>query len=855
MSKIKTIYCIHHSHFDLGYTHPQELILEHQEEYISQGIKLCDKYKQEDNPFRWTIEATLPLLNWLDDATVEEQQQLKELIKKGLISVAALPMHTTPLNDGYQLKKLLEYKKRIEQQLDIKITTAINHDINGQPWSFGDILLDADVNFYLTGENIHFGGIPFPRPKAFHWETPSSRKIVSFLGEHYSLFSQFLKTDQRDIEVMKKGIITYTAHLEEKGYDKDYAVLTATNPPLLDNNSPDCALFDLVRAFNEQIPDYKIKFITPEILYSIVSQDSVTETVKGDWTDFWNFGAGSTPYEVKYNKIANQNIKKAALFEAFATESNKQYQRVKESALLNSLLYNEHTWGAANSVTEPDSFQAVAGKVKKASYCFDAVAQSAFLLNKSIDSYQQVMDQNETIHYLTVTNTSSFPQKVETQIPKAILENRPFLSSFKSNLYLHGETAADELCYGPKIDLAPYQSMMIPVEKFHIRQLEKKVICGEKSYETESFVLKIDEKGKINQLYSKAMKMDIIASDDYGFFDLVVETIDGTKNNEERATFFPRDIELANYSISVWNHEWQAIREKYIGEVETATYEWNGHLVIETTYKCGHSSIAWLKRKITLNDEDGTINVSIRVKRNPTTLPTAHYLIIPTSLNQQWTAVFESADTLCKLDEEQIGAVSKDWVTLGSSMAFYDENQGMYFANSDAPLVQMNGFSFGRESKEVSRTEKPMFLSWIYNNYWDTNFAASDDSEIEHNYLIKPFRTYSEEEQVALGVQMNHPVEYSWAVKSESFQLPIELECQNTQILSIEKIDKHTIQLFVKNYKKESGQVKLTNTADKIMSLRETDLAGREKRQFSIDETIILPVVANCFGYFQLIMR
>src|SRR5699024_4453189 len=121
----------------------------------------------------------------------------------------ALPMHTTPLNDAYQLKKVVETKSIIEKSLDCKIETAINHDINGQPWSFADVLLDSGINFYLTGENVHFGGIPFARPKNFYWKAPSKRQLLCFLGEHYSLFSQFLNTEQRDIKVMHDGLIKY----------------------------------------------------------------------------------------------------------------------------------------------------------------------------------------------------------------------------------------------------------------------------------------------------------------------------------------------------------------------------------------------------------------------------------------------------------------------------------------------------------------------------------------------------------------------------------------------------------------------------------------------------------------------
>lgn len=852
MSKIKKIYCIHHSHFDLGYTHPQELILEHQEDYISQAIELCEKYKEEEHPFRWTIEATLPLVNWLADATIKEINQVKQLVKNNLLSITALPMHTTPLNDAFQLKKLLEYKKVVEDKLDCKITTAINHDINGQAWSFADILLDSGVDFYLTGENIHFGGIPFSRPKEFYWEAPSGRKLLSFLGEHYSLFSQFMETDKRDVSLMKSGLEKYIDHLDKKNYQKDFVILTATNPPLLDNNSPDFGLFDLITEFNKTVEEYQIEFITPEMLKKFLSRTDEIESVKGDWTDFWNFGAGSTPYEVKYSKVANQNIKKANLFEAFSNKVTNHYQRVKKSALLNALIYNEHTWGAANSVTDSFSLQAVIGKNKKAGYCFDALSQSAYILNKIVDQYHHVEDQNEEIKFITATNTSSHVQVQEAKIPQYLLDNTPYLSSFKSNIYLHGEKESEYL-YGPSLKLAPYETIAIPVDEFKKKSLKKEMVISTAEYQTNHYKLVVDGKtGSIKSLFSKDLKEELVDSSKYGFFDLVVETIDETKNKAERATFFPRDIELANYSISVWNHQWEGKRASFIGKTQTFAYQSDGKLVVETIQDGAHPSISWVKRKITLNDFDGTVKISMRIKRNSYSEPVAHYLTIPTTLQKNWQAVFESADTLYELDDEQLGAVSKDWVTIGNSAAFYDKNKGLYFASSDAPLMQVNGFSFGRESKSIDRTTHPLFLSWLYNNYWDTNFSATDDNEIEHDFIIKPFTKYIKTEQIELGDAASNPIEYSWSSTDEIPQLPLEVDCTNVSILSVEKISEDSIQLFIKNYSNQLGSLALFNVTNKVSEIFKTDLAGEVTEKIDLSETVNLDVAPNSFGYFEI---
>jgi len=72
--------------------------------------------------------------------------------------------HGTPLLSGAQLADQLEPIRRLRDELGLPMKVAINHDINGLPWTATQLLLDAGVELLLMGINVHLGGYPMHRP-------------------------------------------------------------------------------------------------------------------------------------------------------------------------------------------------------------------------------------------------------------------------------------------------------------------------------------------------------------------------------------------------------------------------------------------------------------------------------------------------------------------------------------------------------------------------------------------------------------------------------------------------------------------------------------------------------------------
>ncbi|MEZ4749034.1 MAG: glycoside hydrolase, partial [Calditrichia bacterium] len=102
--KIKEILVLHHSHFDVGYTHTQPILWELQREFIDGALEMLDQtrdFPEHARP-RWTCEVTAQVLKWLRSASPESVDKFRKYAQEKRIGISAMLCHTTPLANAEQ---------------------------------------------------------------------------------------------------------------------------------------------------------------------------------------------------------------------------------------------------------------------------------------------------------------------------------------------------------------------------------------------------------------------------------------------------------------------------------------------------------------------------------------------------------------------------------------------------------------------------------------------------------------------------------------------------------------------------------------------------------------------------------
>src|SRR5215210_5371235 len=123
-----SVFLVHHSHRDIGYTDTQGSVLQHHLQYLDSVLDLVSATDDwpEAAMFRWNVEASWPLRYWLAGRSVRDREEFIERVRQGRVEVFALPfsMHTEAYSID-ELARQLHFTDELRERYELPITTAM----------------------------------------------------------------------------------------------------------------------------------------------------------------------------------------------------------------------------------------------------------------------------------------------------------------------------------------------------------------------------------------------------------------------------------------------------------------------------------------------------------------------------------------------------------------------------------------------------------------------------------------------------------------------------------------------------------------------------------------------------------
>jgi hypothetical protein len=115
--------------------------------------------------------------------------------------------------------------------------------------------------------------------------------------------------------------------------------------------------------------------------------------------------------------------------------------------------------------------------------------------------------------------------------------------------------------------------------------------------------------------------------------------------------------------------------------------------------------------------------------------PEGVYVAFPFS-NRNAQLVFEVQGGAVRPGIDQLSGSASDWNTIQNYAAVKLDDAQIVFSSEDVPLVQFGDINTGRYYYNNPVKNKGHIYSWVLNNYWTTNFKASQFGELDWKYQI-----------------------------------------------------------------------------------------------------------------------
>ncbi|MHB9078688.1 MAG: glycoside hydrolase family 38 N-terminal domain-containing protein [Pirellulaceae bacterium] len=761
---VRYVDIVHMTHTDVGYTDHPVVCREQQVRYLDIAIDavLATRDKPPVEQFCWTAETTLAVDDWWRSAAPARRQELLQAVRSGQLEIAALPMNQTPTLDATQWQTMLHW---IPEELWQKVQprVAVQDDVNGFPRAGAVALLDRGVNSLLMGINPTLGAAPLPTPTAFWWKMPDGRRLFVWLGDHYTRGYYYFYADswrrgpvpestdtryrparpgelfQADDDAVRAAhahLLGELKKLEAAGYKYPRVVAPVTNEWRMDNDPPFPAMAEFVATWQRLGLQPQLRMTTVgDALQKMQEEigDQVPE-LTGEWPDWWANGGASGPREMAASRRAKRLA--AAAMSPVWGPLQEQSTRTANTILRDLCLFDEHTWGASDSVGQPHSLETWAQYNEKSRYAYRPMALAKLLLAQR--SRTAIYPREEGLY---VVNTAEQPWSGWVVMPSSCLRGDfhslrhsetqaaiPLV--FEAGYRPHSSGAATE--FSPTNtsetfpDLSPNQQVRFWVDALPGRSIQRYLL-------SEEVVEGVPP-----------VAGPTVQQDDNGW------PVAATWPGMEQPLFTAGTGDFQSVSVNGFAGRWSfldmfsvadpAQREKLRAEklrVEDAAVQGpvsvrsNPHTTVYSQ-TLQHSRLRWITRELELWHATPRARLTVRLDRLSGELPEIFFLgftlpcpgVLPSASNGGLPFVPY---------QDQLPGTCRDYFSIDGWLNYETPAGQWLWATRDAPLVTFQDHQvLARAHEAPPQTNR--VLAMLFNNIWFTNFVADSHGALEFQF-------------------------------------------------------------------------------------------------------------------------
>jgi len=724
MVKWREIHLLCYSHNDIGYTDLQPAIEKKQQANLDEALRLIRQTR--DYPyearFKWNLEVMWPLEGWLAQASEEKRREAVQAVREGSLGLNALYANVlTGLAGAAEMSHFTEYAGRFAAEYGQPVVTALVSDIPGFSWGIVPALAHSGVRYFASapnsgdriGHTLREWG-----DKPFYWVSQSGEeKVLMWVaGASYASFHEGDLTrlgEEKLLRLMRK--------LEDDGYPYELVQLPYTIGG--DNGPPDPKLPDFVRGWNERYYTPKLVIGTHAPMFTELERrhGASLPVIAGDFTPYWEDGAASTARETALNRqAADRLIQGEVLWSMRAPASYPAGEYY--AAWRNVVLYDEHTWGAHNSVEAPDLPEVKEQWRIKRQFALDADAASQQLLARLL-SRPPAKSPGETA--VDVFNTHSWARTDLVLLAPALSAAGDLVVDAQGNPVPSQRLTTGELAVLAE-DVPPLGARRLWVRR---GKAFERGSCRAAAGRVENSLLSLAVNPKSGSIRSLAW-------------------------GEPR-------IELADLSQGRGLNEYLYVPGKDPKDARTPAnvrmrVRENGRLVASLLVEADAPGCRKYAVEYRLVDGSPRVDITVDMDKLAVRSKEGVHIAFPFHV-PGGRLLYDVAGGIVRPEADQLRGACKNFFSVQSWADVSNADYGVTWTTPDAPLIEIGSITAEQPWAESASSSSTIY-SYLMNNYWHTNYKADQEGRAAFCFAIVPHAAFRPEQAARLGRDSREPL-------------------------------------------------------------------------------------------------
>lgn len=751
-----TLYWLPSIHTDVGYTDLQERALEVHRKNLDAALAWTATHRD----FRFTAECALQVLSYLENRSPEAGDALLQAIRDGKIAWQALFANMlTGILDHETFARLVWPAGKLARERGLTFLSAQITDVPGQALTFPMLLAASGVKYLASGPNperalplLPSEGMAYPQ--LYYWEGPDGSRVLHWRAHHYGDGTRFgfdVGPDEMGHR-LSDWLLTQPAFLAQN-WPYDSALLYGAD--WQDNALMKEAIVANVQEFARRFTFPRIVMGRAEDFFRDVERRYGTKIPvrRGDTGLYWEDGAASTAAELAAFRSA-QLVARAAEIAGLwddrieprdddATKRRRDRAETRAAMWRDLLLFGEHTWGADESISAPASRQTVAQWEYKKRFIDAGVAAARDQLG---DGLLRLGKACRNGRGRLVFNAGTWERTDVVRVPAGA-----------------GKTLSNDGRELAAVDLENGDALVLfrevpPLGYLALTEADREAPRPPTSdgealdAKAGGFTVQIDQaSGAIRSLTGPDGKERVKPSDWSGLNQLVY-----ARGGEHSALWTsgdrddlknPAKLDLTQAKLV------RARRERLPGI--------GVRLVVERALD-GFPAIT---STITVYDELPWVDIENRIVKTPTLAKEALYIAFPFAFLKPTVDVEVPLGRMTVERDQQPGSC-RDWYCHTHWVWLHEGNDGLLWSAPDTPLFTLNDLFRGAWRRTI--VPDGTLFAYAMNNYWHTNYAASQGGAVTFRFRISLVAPGDAAEPVRRGWAACEPLHISPSYNNET---------------------------------------------------------------------------------------